>query len=42
MEPSQDDFIKVTEDGGILKKILTPSTSLESPKKNDKVEGTNY
>lgn len=36
---SQTDFIQVTEDGGILKQILTPSTSDQTPKKGEKVEG---
>jgi hypothetical protein len=38
MESSE--FINITEDGGILKKILVPSSSSEHPQKGQKVEGT--
>lgn len=36
---SQNDFIPITEDGGVLKKIITPSTSEEVPQNDQKVEG---
>ena len=36
---TSEDFIKITEDEGILKKILSPATSDQFPKHGEKVEG---